>query len=179
MRKIELVIAAALLSGLACTASAITATEGQVTLTIKTKTTGRQFAPRHVLAIWVEDSQGKFVRTLKYQAKAYRMYLVEWNKITRKEKTPLVDAVTGASLRKHEVHTVTWDGKDSKGQVVPDGFYHIRVEFSEKNGKGPATPPRHIRFLKGPKPMSVKPRPLAYFKDIVLEYKPDAPKEGT
>jgi len=164
-----------LLGWIAALPAAAAATEGHAAISVTTRTTKKQFAPRHVLAIWIENDQGQFVRTLKYRAKTYRMYLVEWRKATRGVKTPLVDAITGASLRKHETQSVTWDGKDWQGQTSPDGFYRVRVEFSEKNGRGPVTPARYIRFMKGEKAVTTKPKPLPYFKDIVVEYKPSPP----
>lgn len=148
------------------------ATAGTVTLEFTTTTTGKQFAPRHVLAVWVSDDQGRFVRTLQCNAARYRRHLVQWN---RSSGTNLVDAVTSASLTAHQAHTVTWDCRNAAGEVVQDGRYRLRVEFTEVNGAGPITPETLLQFTKGASPVTLKPLSQAHFKGLALTYKPAAP----
>jgi hypothetical protein len=144
-------------------------TEGTLTVTVRTKTTRKRFAPRHVLAIWVTDDKGTFVRTLKVCAKRYGKYLRKWQQSTKGNR---VDAVTSASLRAHGKHTVTWDGRDVEGKAAPDGTYRIQVEFTEVNDAGPFTPPGHLYFVKGPKPLEGTVRPLRYFDEMTVVWKP-------
>jgi len=140
-----------------------------VTLEFTTTTTGKPFAPRHVLAVWVTDDQGRFVRTLQCNANRYRRHLVQW---TRNSETNLVDAVTSASLTEHTTHTVTWDCRNAAGQLVKDGRYRLRVEFTEANGAGPATPETLLQFTKGANAVSLKPLSQPHFTGLALAYKP-------
>ena len=77
------------------------------------------------------------------------------------------------SLKAHAKRTVTWDCLDAEGKLVKDGTYRIRVEFSEVNGSGPATPEDHIKFIKGPKAYSTKPKSLRNFTKMSLTYTPE------
>ena len=87
-------------------------------------------------AVWVEDSQGKHIKTLyatKYTAnggwKRRETSIPVWVK-----KSGLadltgaqVDAVTGATPKTGTL-TYTWDGTDSSGKAVPAGNYVLYLE---------------------------------------------------
>ena len=147
-------------------------------LSLTTKPTGKKYSPKHVIAIWVTDSKGKFVKTLEVYGKKRRKYLKVW---TANSKENTVDAVTGATLKKHQTHTVTWDCRDAKGKLVADGEYLIHVEFTEENKQGPRTPAKHIQFKKGETAVSLTPKDLSNFVKIKLDYtpppKPEPPKK--
>lgn len=142
---------------------------GTVVFSFDTKSTGSDFAPRHVLAVWVTDSKGRFIKTLECREKNYGRYLVQWARAAGGNKT---DAVTGASLKTHGAHRVTWDCRNAAGETVPDGEYRIRVEFSERNGPGPLLPDDHVRFIKGPEAKTARPADTAYFKNMALSFTP-------
>jgi hypothetical protein len=146
-------------------------TAGTAVFTVLTKPTGQQFTPRHVFAIWVSNDKNEFVKTLECDAKNYIRFLVDWTKASGGNK---VDAITGASLTAHKEHSVTWDCRNAAGELVPDGLYRIRVEFSEKNGPGPSLPDKHVEFRKGPSPQSLKPKDLPYFTGMSVTYTPAA-----
>jgi flagellar hook assembly protein FlgD len=102
----------------------------------------------------------------------------------RDSKKNTVDAITGATLKKHVPHNVVWDCRDAKGKLVPDGTYHIRAEFSEVNGRGPVMPLQHVKFQKGAKAISITPKNTPNFVKIKLDYTPEkatkpAPKKKT
>ena len=143
--------------------------EGTVTFQFTTVTTAQQFAPRHVMAVWVADRRGSLVTTLRVNGGRYSRYLAQWSLTAGRSR---VDAVSGATLRFHDTHTVVWDCRDAGGNVVPDGEYQIRVEFTEKNGAGPAIPNGYIRFNKGGNPVVRRPKDLAYFQKLSVEYRP-------
>jgi hypothetical protein len=142
-------------------------TAGSVEFSVRTKPTKEKYAPRNVIAIWVTDSKGNFVKTLEVYGKKRKKYLKAWTKQSKKNE---VDAVTGATLKKHKTHTVTWDCRDTKGNLMPDGDYQIHVEFTNKNGQGPTTPPGHIQFKKGSKSISLTPKKLPCFDKMTLKY---------
>jgi hypothetical protein len=153
-------------------------TAGSVEFSVTTRPTDGAYAPRHVIAIWVTDGKGAFVKTLELCARKQKRHLLSWARSSNQNE---VDAVTGATIEAHRTHTVRWDCRDAGGNPVPDGEYQIQVEFTEKNGQGPATPPRHIRFSKGPKALSLTFEELPHFGKINLQYTPrdETPTPGT
>ena len=145
------------------------AKQGSVEFSVTTRASRGKYAPRHVLAIWVTDSKGKFVKTLALYARKRLKYLQAWSKQSGGNKA---DAITGATLRQHKAHVVTWDGCDASGKPMPDGEYCIRVEFSDHNKQGPLIPAGHIKFKKGSEPVSVDVNKLPCFDKMKVDYKP-------
>ncbi len=120
-------------------------TSGTVTFNVTTNRTYLNYDPRNIVAIWVTDDNGSFVQTLKKRAQTRQQYLYKW---ISNSNYNIVNAITGATLNPHQSHTVTWDCIDVSGNVVPDGWYRIRCEFTTRNGQGPWTPVDYIRFNK-------------------------------
>ena len=153
------------------------ATAGRAILRLTTAAAGGKYSPRHVLAVWVTDEKGAFVKTLEVRARKHGKQLREWRKATQDRDDALVDAVTGATLKRHETRDVAWDCRDARGNVVPDGVYRIFVEFTEKQGRGPVTAPDYIVFRKGAEPFRGRARDSRYFRDVALAYDPAAPAD--
>ncbi len=144
-------------------------TTGSVEFSVTTKATGERYTPQHVLAIWVTDSKGNFVKTLKVQGERFKFFLSTW---MVNSKANEINAVTGATLKAHQTHTVTWDCRDASGNLIPNGEYLIHAEYTEKNGQGPVTPSDYIRFKKGTKPVTLAFDNLTYFSNMKLSYTP-------
>ena len=138
---------------------------GELTFTVRTVTQNGNYAPKHVLAIWIEDIDG-FVKTRKRMANQRKQYLYTW---VAASSYNVVDAITGSTLTSHQTHAVSWDCTDLDGEIVPDGDYVVWVEFTEKHAQGPLY---NITFTKGPDPQSMTPANETYFKDIELEFTP-------
>ena len=93
-------------------------------------------------AVWVENSEGKVVRTLtvtSFTSKGrggrrgytFRPTCVPtWVKNAGAEQMSdeQIDAVTGATPSQSGVQTYTWDFKDADGKDVPAGDYKIYLE---------------------------------------------------
>lgn len=154
---------------LSAVATALGDTAGSVEFTVTTRPTRGAYAPRHVIAIWVTDGRGDFVKTLELCAQKRKRHLDAW---ARSSMNNAVDAVTGATLKAHRTHTVRWNCRDRKGNLMPDGAYQLHVEFTDTNGPGPVTPPRHIQFMKGPAAVSLTPGNLPFFEAMKLNYLP-------
>ncbi len=165
MKALFLVASVILLTGYSTQLISQTPTEGEMTFTVRTVTVNGNFSPKHVLAIWVEDSDG-FVLSRKLRAVSRKQYLYTWN---TQSGGNVVDAVTGETLLSHQTHTVTWDCKDVNGNLVPDGEYTVYVEFTEAHEQGPL---RGIVFTKGSEPLSMTPVDDANFKDLTLSFEP-------
>ncbi|MDQ7053423.1 MAG: DUF2271 domain-containing protein [candidate division KSB1 bacterium] len=145
-------------------------TQGRVTFRVTTTSYGGKYADKHVGAIWVEDAQNQFIKTLKVWAKKRIKHLVKWNAASNGNK---VDAITSATLRSHRSHEVTWNCTDVNGAVVSDGVYRIYVEFTEDNSAKSSGKPGKwmvVEFTKGPNDQTVNPPDKTYFKNIELIY---------
>lgn len=135
---------------------------GSVSFTIKTVDNSKHYSPAHVLAIWVEDGDGKFVKTLKIQANHHRQNLYTWN---AKSAGNTVDAITGPTLPNHISHTVTWNFTDTTGTVVKDGMYKIVTEFTSEHAQGPI---QAVSFKKGARTIKLIPENQPYFIDMQM-----------
>lgn len=101
---------------------------------ITTSTPHGNFSPKNIGAIWIEDSNGKFIKTLKVWAERRKKYLYTW---TNKSSGNTVDAVTSATLSAHQMHQITWDLKDANGMTVPNGEYTLHIEITDQHAQGP------------------------------------------
>ena len=98
-------------------------------------------------AVWIENSEGKVVRTLyvsKFTTQGRAMggqqrrrgytfrptCVPTWVKNAKAEEMTdeQIDAVTGATPAQRGVQTFTWDFKDADGKAVPAGNYKIFLE---------------------------------------------------
>ena len=93
-------------------------------------------------AVWVENSEGKVVRTLtvtSFTSKGRRgrrgytfrpTCVPTWVKNAGAEQMTdeQIDAVTGATPSQSGIQTYTWDFKDANGKEVPAGDYKIYLE---------------------------------------------------
>ncbi|NLF41022.1 DUF2271 domain-containing protein [bacterium] len=129
----------------ACALCSAAQTDGTVTFTVETLNFNTSYDPRNIVAIWVVDSSGTFVKTLKKRAQTRQQYLYQW---LASSGGNVVDAVTGATLPTQEVHTVTWNCRNTAGTVVQDGVYRIRAEYTMANMQGPYTT-NWCEFVKG------------------------------
>lgn len=170
MRKVAFCVIVALVVAWGDSGAVLAQTEGTTTFRVTTINYSARYAPRHVLAVWVTDSSGAFVRTLLRRAEGRRQYLYTWNRDTGGNS---VDAITGATLSSHQTHTVTWDGRTTSGAIAPDGEYRIRAEFTSEHSQGPLIPSTHVAFTKGPEPASSTPANLESFRNMSLTYAPD------
>lgn len=141
-------------------------TSGTVTFTATTLNAGGTYAPRHVLAIWVEKN-GVFVKSRKVMANQRKQYLYKW---VASSNYNVTDAITGATLTQPQTHTVQWNCTDLSGNVVPDGEYTILIEFTDKHAQGPYYA---VNFQKGTAPQSITPPNQQYIINMQLTYTPD------
>lgn len=114
---------------------------------VTTLSQGGRYAPKNIGAIWVEDSSGAWVKTLAVWAGRRGRNLQRYLGVNPTNNT--VDAVTSATLRTHEGHTVEWDLTGLDGGTVPDGEYTILVECTEADRAGEFT---SASFTKGEGP---------------------------
>ena len=141
-------------------------TAGEVTLSFRTVTANGNYAPKHVLAVWVEDENG-FVKSRLVMANNRKQYLYTWIAASSYNET---DAITGATISSHQAHTVVWDCTDLDEIEVLDGTYTIYIEFTEKHAQGPLYA---IEFVKGTEEQHLTPFDVTNFIDIQLDFYPE------
>lgn len=123
------------------------ATDGTVTYTVATSNYPSIYDPKNILAIWVVDQAGAFVKTLKKRALTRQQYLYKW--LADSGGNTNIDTITGATLSTHQFHSVTWNCRNYLGTLVPDGIYRMRAEYTTLNGQGPYST-NWCEFVKGP-----------------------------
>lgn len=140
-----------------------------VTATFTTTPAGGNYAPKNIVAVWVEDSAGTFQKTIGRWAATRKQYLLTWN---QKAGTNDVDAISGATRASHNgTLTVMWDLKNKSGTVVPDGTYTIRMELADSN----ATSTTQLNegtftFVKGPSPQMQSALSNGGFTGVSINY---------
>lgn len=143
----------------------------QVTVTT-TPGTGN-YAPRNIVAVWVEDSAGTFVKTIGRWANTRKQHLVAWQ---AKAGTADADAVSGATRQNHTAPlTITWDLKNKANAIVPDGTYTIRMESTDLNANQAAQNHQGtFTFVKGPTAQMQSALANGGFNTVSIAYSPQA-----
>jgi hypothetical protein len=137
----------------------------EVVFRVTTLPQGGRYQPKNIGAIWIEDAQGEWVKTLALWAAVRVRYLA-----AHRAANPTgnrVDAVTSGTLQEHTTHALTWDLTDADGNVVPDGDYQVRVEVTDKDAPGEQTA---VDFTKSSDPVVVAPEDTPFFEDVELRY---------
>lgn len=136
----------------------------------------------HLLAIWVEDANGKFVKTLMASSKSmeYRKNLLNWKVSTTLAASAynVVDAVAGATYYSHIQRTATWNGTNVSKVLVADGNYKVRFEVVDNDltsytqSKVPAYTGTFI-FAKGRSTVNLTPADEGLLSGISVSWVPD------
>jgi len=144
-------------------------TKGTLSVSVKTSSTGGNYSPRNILAIWVEDSSGKFVKTLLAYAEKRKTHLNTWEASTNASGSMYnaVDAITGATQSSHATRTCSWDGTDYNKKIVPDGDYKIRMELTDKNATGNTA---SYTFTKSTQAQLLTPKDVPSFSAVSLSW---------
>jgi len=118
-----------------CVLATRIASADSLTVAFDTTPNGGTFMPKNVVAVWIENSAGQFVKTIGRWANVRKVDLVAWVAASGTD----ADAVSGATRLDHSQRlTAMWDLKDRAGAVVPDGTYTIRMELADANVTLPA-----------------------------------------
>lgn len=142
-------------------------TIGTATFTVTTVSNGGQYSPKHVLAIWVKNSSGTFVKSMKVMAVQRIQYLFQWK---ASSSLNTVGAITGATLSTHQTHTIAWNCKNISNVLVPDGDYQFWIEFADDDFQGPYT---NYTFTKGPSAQTQNFTDATRFKNVSIVWTPD------
>ena len=142
-------------------------TPGTLSVSVTTSATaGATYAPRNVVAIWIQDNSGLFVKTLLVYANARISDLTNWNTSSAGNK---VDAITAATQTTHGVRSSSWNGTNVSGVVVADGTYTVKMELTDKNGTGNVGT---FTFVKGPAAQTLTPAAVPSFSALTITWTP-------
>jgi hypothetical protein len=151
-------------------------TDGTLTFTFTETHSG---SSKNVLAVWVTDNAGTFVKTrMRFWGNGTNDHLPSWKTNSGQN---VVDAITGPTRTASTnppafgVKTVLWDGKDVTGTTVPDGAYQVFVESSWNNPEPPNNQHSTIisfTFDKSADSTHAAPAGNSYFSDITLDWVP-------
>lgn len=146
-------------------------TAGTLSVSTSTSSAGGGYAPRNVVAIWVEDGSGNFVKTLLAYAGTRKTHLNTWEASTTAAGSAfnVTDAISGATRTSHAIRSCTWNGKDYTGADMPDGSYTLRMELTDKNSTGNYS---SFTFTKGPNVDTQAPINVPSFSSIALNWMP-------
>ena len=163
-------LSTALLSLLITTVS-YAQTAGELTVSTTTSPADGDFAPRNIVAIWIEDDAGNFVKTLLAYAQNQKTHLNTWQASTTAAGSEYntVDAITGATKSDHATRTCTWDGTDFEGANAADGTYYVWMELTDKNSTGNFS---SFSFTKGEEQESLTPLNQPSFSSIEIDWLP-------
>jgi len=129
-------------------------TPGELEIDFQTETYDGFYAPENCGAVWIEDEEGQYVATPMIWAKIRARNLFIWD--ARRCKADRPDVITMATFAEHGMPlTATWDGKDQRGKVAPDGKYVLNIEVTEDEfdyGRRAEIP-----FERGSEPFTVEP----------------------
>lgn len=125
-----------------------------------------RYSPSHVAAVWITNSSGGFVKTLREWGVRRSQYLSTWRKSSSGNT---VDAITAATLKSHGALAMDWNCTDvSKARVAP-GKYTVHAEFTESNGQGPVFA---ADFDVGAAPNSTNPADTNGYKAKLIRFTP-------
>jgi hypothetical protein len=143
-------------------------TSGNLTVSVTTAPTGiGGYAPNHVMAIWITDTSGKFIKTILVYGIERQYNLNLWYLPSGGDD---LDAVTGATRLTHATRTCSWSGKDVNGTVVADGNYRVRMQLTDDEMPGNNA---SFTFNKSATPQTLTPtNVLPCFKNISIQWTP-------
>jgi len=147
---------------------------GTLQITTTTSNAGGNYAPRNIVAVWVETENGQFVKTLVAYANSRKTHLNTWESSTTKAGSAYntVDAVTGATRSSHGTINCSWNGTDYKRNKVEDGTYKLRFELTDKNSTGNFA---SFPFSKSNIPQKQTPANVPSFASTSILWTPSVP----
>ena len=147
--------------------STTASTPGVLSVSVTTSTANGSFAPKNIVAIWIQDSAGKFVKTMMILAGTRKADLTNW--VTSTPVGNSVDAATGATQSSHGTRTCTWNATNASKVLVVDGTYTVKMEMTESNGGGKVGT---FTFDKGPNGVTLTPTSVPSLSNINIKWTP-------
>jgi flagellar hook assembly protein FlgD len=144
----------------------IAQTSGTLTFSVTTTEPSGGYTNKFVLAVWIRDNAGNFVKTKIKYANARVQYLNVW---VSNSGSNVVDAATGSTRTAHQTFTISWNATNVSAAVVPDGVYQVWMQMADQNVNGPTN---SITFTKGTSAVHLTPVNSGNFTNLVLDWAP-------
>jgi hypothetical protein len=122
--------------GSAAGAAGSTSSQGAVaslSFDLTTSPVGYRYQPKNIGAIWIQDGNGKLVKSLEVWAQTRRRYLTRY---TTALSGTAIDVTASATLTSHKTHHATWNMKDRSGAAAPAGKYTLVMELTDGDQTG-------------------------------------------
>lgn len=169
---LRLLCAAVLGVGLGGTVSAVD-TAGTVTLTAQLSNAGGNYAPKHVVAVWVTNQALGYIKCLWKDGSGWTSEgttHLDKLKAARGSSTVL-DGYSGATISTYNLFTVTWNCSNANNTALaPDGTYYFHIETTDKNSAGPYS--GSLPMLKSTNAFTTNYPAQTYIKNMVLTFTP-------
>jgi hypothetical protein len=132
---------------------------------------------RPYMAVWLEDANGAEVRTLSLWVETsgrgprWIPNLRRWYRDAEDAQDaggPDLVATVSSATRMPGKYTLTWDGKDDKGKMVPQGTYTLNLESAREHGPYCLV---QKEISVGPKPFKVEVEGSTDIKGATVEYR--------
>jgi len=140
-----------------------------VKVAFETTDPGGKFGNRNVHVVWVEDSNGLFVKTLDLWGNKRAHNLTNWLKASGSKKGE-IDGMTGATLKAYGRYESEWDMTDKQGNTVPDGEYRINLELTNGNAKEKKFNLATFTINKNGQASIRKPGTTGGFENVTIEH---------
>ena len=140
---------------------------GTLSVSVLTVAPGGGYAPKNVVAIWIETNAGVFVKSLLVYANARKVDLSTWysNISSVSTSASTLDAITGATQSSNTTRTCTWNGKDVNEAVVIDGTYKVCMNIADGKTAAASFP-----FTKGTTAVTLTPANVTGFSNISISW---------
>ncbi len=179
--KKNLIKSTAVLLLLLATNSVNAQATGNLSFTFTTVAHSGYSGTRNVLTVWIQDNSGAFVKTkLRYAGGGTSDHLPTWasnsggsSSNCLSSSCNVVSAVTGSTLSGATTKTITWDGKNTAGTLLPDGIYKVTIQETWNHGSS-GTVTRSFTFNKGAVDDNQTPTADGNFTGISLNWKASA-----
>lgn len=139
-------------------------TSRNLEVSFATNSPNGDYAPSHILAVWIEKDNGTFVRSLKVRASERKKYLYTWKSASNGNET---DAITGATITSHTMHTIDWNMQTYEQIDINNGNYTLNLEMTDRNEQGVLA---SFPFAFNDSVISQGFDDTEYFQDIELVY---------
>ncbi len=159
-------IAALMISPLFIANDIFAQTPGTLTFSVTTTEPSGGYTNKFVLAVWIRDNSGNFVKTKIKYANSRVQYLNVWVSNSSSNTT---DALTGVTQTVHKTFSISWNGTNVSSTVVPDGVYQVWMQMADQNTNGPTY---SVTFTKGTSTVHLTPANSGNFTNLVLDWVP-------
>jgi hypothetical protein len=168
-KRIRRAAAVAFLLVCSCLMNSQAQTAGTLNFTINPVSHSGNYGAKHLVAIWLENSSGTFIKTKLKRANGDLDHLATW---TTKSAKSVVDAVTGSTLTSYTPIAVTWNGTNVSNAVVADGDYKIWLEMAWDDSKTTGKTVSSYTFTKGAAAIHLTPANTSLFTSVMIDWVP-------